>query len=79
MSKIVGRPTDDKCCEERKSRNTGWEHAQGEGGAGGGDQEKLSEIQYLSKGLKEVKEEAVQTSEGVASQSEGMARAETLR
>lgn len=50
-----------------------------EGGAGGGDQEKLSEIQYLSKGLKEVKEEAVQTSKGVASQSEGMARAETLR
>lgn len=50
-----------------------------EGGAGGGGQEKLSENQYLSKDLKEVKEEAVQTSEGVASQSEGMAGAETLR
>lgn len=49
------------------------------GGVGSGGQEKLSEKQYLSKNLKEMKEEAVQTSRGVASQSEGMARAKILR
>lgn len=50
-----------------------------EQGARGGGQEELSEKQYVSKDLKEVEEEAVQTPGGVASQSEGMGRAKILR
>ena len=47
--------------------------------AAGGGQEKLNVKQYLSKNQKEVKEKAMQTSRGVAPQSEGKTRAKILR